>query len=278
MNHKKENSFYKIEPTFFHYNRDLSSNMPRAHFHKSFELYYLISGKRRYFIENEIYDVLPGDMILISGMQIHKVWNAPDTDIHEFHERYLLTPMKEDIPDKFLPCFDTHLYRLPEDAKETILQCFHSLRENSTRNDEYTQDLNQANLITILCTLARLPKSSKHTSMLSRNDLLMQEASQYIKNHCHEPLTLNQVAQKYSFTKEYFSTIFKLTTGSGFNEYLTQMRISKSIDLLNTTSLSITEISSLCGFNDSNYFSTCFKKNLGVTPRQFRPKIAKRNE
>lgn len=251
--------------------------MPRPHFHENYEIYYLISGQRRYFIENEIYDIYPDDMILIPERQVHKVWNSPDIDANEYHERFLLTPRKEDIPEKFLPCFDTHLYRLPEDAKKIILQCFEDLKANSNKLDEYTTDYNRANLIKILCTLARLPESAKHTSLLSKNDLLMQEAAQYIQTNCSSQLTLGEIAAKFSYSKEYFSTIFKETTGFGFNEYLNQMRISKAIELLNTTSLPITEISAECGFNDSNYFATVFKKIVGVTPNLFRPKRAKEN-
>lgn len=277
LNKNSNNSFCKFEPNFFHYNRDLSSNMSRPHFHKNYEIYYLISGQRRYFIENEIYDVYPGDIILIPEMQVHKVWNPPDSRTIEYHERFLLTPRKESIPEIFLSCFNTHLYRLPEDAKETILQCFYDLQEHSGRIDEYSDAYNYANLVKILCTIARLPESAKHTSVLSKNDLLMQEAAQYIRTNCSGPLTLGELAKKYSFTKEYFSTIFKETTGFGFNEYLNQMRVSKAIELLNTTSLPITEISAECGFNDSNYFATVFKKIVGTTPNLFRPKRAKEN-
>ena len=105
----------------------------------------------------------------------------------------------------------------------------------------------------------------------------MQEAAQYIRTNCSEQLTLNELAKKYSFSKEYFSTIFKETTGFGFNEYLNQMRVSKAIELLNSTSLSITEISAECGFNDSNYFATVFKKIVGTSPNLFRPKRVKGN-
>ena len=55
------------------------------------------------------------------------------------------------------------------------------------------------------------------------------------------------------------------------------MRVSKAIELLNSTSLSITEISAECGFNDSNYFATVFKKIVGTSPNLFRPKRVKGN-
>lgn len=264
------NAFYAYEPSFFSYNCDTSLNMPKPHFHKSYEIYYLISGKRRYFIGNEIFDISPGDMILIPEMLTHKVWDAPDATPDEYHERYLLAPRKEEIPEVFLPCFSTHFYHLPEDAKETILSCFQSLHENSQKHDEYTKHYNHANLIKILCTLARLPASTKRPLPLSKTDAIIQEAASDIKKNYCERITLKDLADKYSFSKEYFSVLFKQTTGFGFNEYLNHTRVTEAINLLTSSTLSITQISSKCGFNDSNYFSEVFKKTTGFTPRNFR--------
>ena len=271
MNQTTSNSIL-TEPFFFHYNRGRSANMPAPHIHESYEIYYLISGQRRYFIENEIYDIYPGDIILIPGMKPHKVWNTPTVSVKEHHERFLLCPKKEEIPDIFLPCFDTHFYHLTDEANAIILECFQSLRANSSIHDAYTSYYNHANLTKILCTLARLPIAAKHTKQFSKNDQIIQDATLYIQNNCSQQLKLADMADKYFLSKEYFSTIFKETTGFGFNEYLNQMRISKAIELLNTTSLSIIEISAACGFNDSNYFSTVFKKLMGGPPNKFRPK------
>lgn len=272
---KSGNAFYLFEQDFFHYNRSLSTSMPKAHFHETYEIYYLIEGKRRYVIEDKMYDIGPGDMILIPEMVTHKVWNIPDTDANDYHARFLLTPKKEDIPDIFLPCFDTHFYHLTEDEQTVIVNCFEDLQRNQ-KIDKYTQYYNQANLIKILHTLAKSQSTSRTDTNLTRNDIRMQEAATYIKDHCAEPITLEELACRYSFTKEYFSTIFKETTGYGVNEYLNQMRIAKSISLLTTTSLSIMEISHQCGFNDSNYFSAVFKKIIGIPPQKFRKVQAKR--
>lgn len=272
---KSGNAYYQFEQSFFHYNRSQSTSMPKAHFHETYEIYYLIDGKRRYVIEDKMYDIYPGDMILIPEMVTHKVWNSPDTQADEYHARYLLTPKKEDIPEIFLPCFDTHFYRLTENEKKVIVNCFEDLQRNQ-KKDEYSPYYNQANLVKILHTLAKSKASTKLNSHFTQKDIRMQEAATYIKNNCSQQITLEELATRYSFTKEYFSTIFKETTGFGFNEYLNQMRISKSMNLLTGTALTITEISTQCGFNDSNYFSAVFKKITGMPPQKFRKIQAKR--
>lgn len=267
---KSGDAYYLFEDSFFHYNRSKSTNMPKAHFHETYEIYYLIDGKRRYVIENEMYDIYPGDMILIPEMMTHKVWNSPDTQANEYHARFLLTPRKEDIPEIFLPCFDTHYYHLKETERKIIVNCFEDLQRNQDNKDEYTSYYNQANLIKILHTLTKNKASTKLNPHFTQTDIRMLEAASYIKNHCNQPLSLEDLASHSGYTKEYFSTLFKETTGFGFNEYLNQMRIAKSINLLTTSTLPIIEISNQCGYNDSNYFSAVFKKVTGIPPQKFR--------
>lgn len=270
MENKLNNIHYYYEPNFFQYLRTNSTSMPRPHFHENYEIYYLISGRRRFIIEDEIYDINPGDMVLVPKFKAHIIINTPDMDVDEFHEHFLLSPKETDFPELFRSCFDTHFHRLPNNARNTILECYHSMRVNTRKNDAFTEYCNHADLIKIMSTLARLPLSQKNTEQFTKNDMMMQEAALYIKNHCSQALTLGEIAAKYHFSREYFSAIFKASTGSGFNEYLTQMRVTKAIDLLINTDLSILEISNLCGFNDSNYFSTIFKKITTFSPKKFR--------
>lgn len=265
-----KNNFFTYNSPFFDYRRAPSINVIEPHFHKYYEIYYLISGSRRYFIENEIYDVLPGDIILIPEMTTHKVLRAPDSSPNEYHERFLLSPHKEDIPEVFLPCFNTHIYHLPKEAKKEIENCFQSLQARSEKRDKYRHYHNLANLYRILCTLTSLPTAPQEEQSLSKNDLIMQDAASYIKENFTHSITLEDLAKKYSFSKEYFSALFKQTTGFGFNEYLNQMRIAHATNLLISSSTPITEIGELCGFNDSNYFSKVFKKTTGTSPMNFR--------
>lgn len=266
---KSSSAHYQFEENFFHYSQNLYPSMSNAHFHETYEIYYLIEGKRRYVIEDKMYDLYPGDMILIPEMVTHKVWNVPDSETNNYHARFLLTPRKEDIPEIFLPCFDTHYYHLTEKEQSVIVNCFEDLQRNQ-KKDQYTPYYNQANLIKILHTLAKSKVSNNTDSYFTPKELRMQEAATYIKENCDQQLTLKELADKYGFTKEYFSTIFKETTGFGVSEYLNQMRIAKAMNLLTTTSLSIMDISNQCGFNDSNYFSAVFKKITHIPPQKFR--------
>jgi two-component system response regulator YesN len=71
----------------------------------------------------------------------------------------------------------------------------------------------------------------------------------------------------------HFSAVFSQETGKTFKEYLTEIRIKKAKELLRTTTLKAFEICYQIGYNDPHYFSHVFRKNTGLTPKEFRLQV-----
>ena len=83
-------------------------------------------------------------------------------------------------------------------------------------------------------------------------------------------MSLDEISREYDISPYYFSKIFKDETGENFIEYLTGVRMEKAKQLLLNKELSMKEICSMVGYADPNYFSRSFKKNVGVTPTEYR--------
>ena len=83
-------------------------------------------------------------------------------------------------------------------------------------------------------------------------------------------ISLDDVSRVVNISPYYFSKIFKEESGSTFIEYLTGIRIERAKDLLTNSDKSMKEICSMCGYTDPNYFSRSFKKNVGVTPTEYK--------
>lgn len=98
----------------------------------------------------------------------------------------------------------------------------------------------------------------------------VEEAKAYIQNHYSRDISLDEVSQRVNISPYYFSKIFKEDVGEGFVEYLTKIRMDKAKELLTTTEYSMKEICSMVGYADPNYFSRSFKKNVGVTPTEYK--------
>jgi len=100
---------------------------------------------------------------------------------------------------------------------------------------------------------------------------MIQKAKQHIHQHyADQDISLHSVASIVHVSPNHFSTIFSQETGETFIEYLTQVRINKSKELLLTTALRSADIAYEVGFGDPHYFSFIFKKHTGISPREFR--------
>lgn len=249
------------------YNFDESFMPDESNFHRHYEIYYLIKGRRRYVIEDSIYDIEEGDMMLIPPMLMHKTHRIPGTDQNETHERIVFN--LREVPEILLPCFERHFYRPDDEVKDQIRALIDESVNEGNKKPE-SQLLHKINIQKILLILLRMTPNPNMPQNLSERDKLMQNAACYIKEHCREHIALKQIADEMDFTPEYFSSVFKTAMGLNFNEYLNNMRIAKAIHYLNETDLPIGQISEKCGFNDSNYFAIVFKKIVGISPRKYR--------
>lgn len=104
---------------------------------------------------------------------------------------------------------------------------------------------------------------AKHADAIHR-------AIQYLRRHCAEKVTLNEMAAMTYLSPAYFSRIFKSETGVSFSQFLTGVRVEKAKDLLVHGSERLTDIALACGFEDQSYFTKVFKKVAGIAPLKYR--------
>ncbi len=99
---------------------------------------------------------------------------------------------------------------------------------------------------------------------------IVQSAIQYIHAHYSESISIQEFCNIKKVSAPYLGHLFKLETGSFFNTYLTQYRISNSIPLLLDFDLKINDIAARVGFSSTNYYITCFRKQTGLSPIKYR--------
>lgn len=106
---------------------------------------------------------------------------------------------------------------------------------------------------------------------VSRNgNSVIRKAKEYIdNNYTDDDISLNKVAENVGLTPTYLSALFKKETKQNFTDYITVLRIARAKELLCCTKKLISEIAYEVGFRDYRYFSQIFKKQTGMTPRQF---------
>lgn len=99
---------------------------------------------------------------------------------------------------------------------------------------------------------------------------LVQDIREYLEQNYARDMTLQHIAERFFISRENVSRKFKQISGENLSDYLTGLRIGKAKTLLHNTSLRLSQISELVGYEDEKYFSRVFKKATGLTPREYR--------
>lgn len=251
--------------------------MPCAHFHSIYEMYYLISGSRKFFIKNKIYDILPGTLILIPPNVIHRTLETTG----EEHSRFII-----EINPDYIPYMDMKglldstfkagpVLKLPEKLQRAIEQKFDLFRNEVNCNHPYREDALKVLTVEFFIQLNRYAYSN---NMLKDSDVNMNnklsEIITYINDNYKKNISLTSIAEEFYISRHHLSRIFKKYTGFTVGEYITNHRINASQYLLVNTDMKIIDIASQVGFNSLSNFGRTFKRlSDNKTPKEYRNQL-----
>ena len=252
--------------------KDSSSSqmiMVNKHWHTQYEIYYQIKGTRRYFISNKSYNIQGGDIVFIDKNVLHKTTDINDEAMERFLINFDDSFIFGDLKNEIRTCFDAVVISVPEQKRAELEALFAKMLSEQEDEDEYSPKIYRSYMAYLFVFLYRIAAKNNQPPAKTENDAI-EKAALYIYNCYGENITLNKLAQMSCMSPSYFSKRFKYITGMGISEYLNHVRINHAIALLCDTSVPVTDIAYMCGFNDSNYFSTVFKRLKGITPKKFR--------
>ncbi|MGE7828380.1 response regulator [Paenibacillus sp. NPDC093718] len=100
---------------------------------------------------------------------------------------------------------------------------------------------------------------------------IVEKALQYTREHyVDSELSLQKLCMQLHISTGYFSVVFKREVKMTYVQYLMQLRMETAKELLRSSDLKAFEIAERVGFADPNYFSFCFKKLVGNSPKEYR--------
>ena len=99
------------------------------------------------------------------------------------------------------------------------------------------------------------------------------KARTFIAEHCHEELSLAQVAKAANTSANYFSEKFKEATGTNFVHYVARTRFEKAAALLRENDFRVSEIAFATGFQSLSQFNRVFRKFAGKSPTEYRASL-----
>ena len=159
-----------------------------------------------------------------------------------------------------------------------LQQILWKLLIESFENTYYTQTLMVCYLQEALLLLMQFYDTLNHKTLLtdsqaSRNDLLF-EILTYMNKRIAEPITIDEICHEFYISRSSLQALFKTHLNTSPKNYLINIKLQKSKELIRENQYTISEIAYKLGFSSIHYFSRLFKKYFNLTPSAYVKKIA----
>lgn len=251
--------------------------MKDDHYHDYYELYYMLSGERIYFIKDRSYSIEKGDLVFIHKHEVHKTIQSGEAS----HERFvihfddaMINRMAGMHADLLLSPFNqqSHILRLPRQEQLAVDQFMRRMLTEIKQQPAGFELYPPYAITEILLAAARYIQQNEPAPLHHATPMhaKISEIIRYINEHFAEPLRLNGLADHFFISPYYLSRMFKEITGFTFSDYVILTRIKEAQRLLRESSASITEIGAAVGFDNFSHFGKTFKKITRLSPRQYR--------
>lgn len=268
----KVSMFGKVEQDCgnWHNGRKVSDNI----------ILYCVDGTINMKIENEIFYIQKGDLLLIPKKSFYKPLEGGSCQYYFFHFQATTLSATEDLPDSIAIVPHTELtagyaYTCQKSYHSAVKVKIHTknvsydirdifekssnLKPNVSFSDKLLLD-NFLRELLIHIGKNKLPHCNKYFMSIL----------EYISEHFSESLSLSVLSEHFALSQSYICRLFKKELSLKPSEYINRVRISAAKAMLLETDMTITEIAEKSGYSDVYYFSRVFKKIIGMSPLKMR--------
>lgn len=247
------------------------------HHHDFYEVYFFLSGNVRYNIESRGYLLTPGDVLLISPMELHQ---PMFTDEQREYERIVLWIDKRFLEGFSLPgetftdCFDTdspyhtNLLRPEGVNRQFLMFLLEQLLMEYASKEPYQEICALSYLAQVLVLLNRLARQQHRETPVTVPDSTVYNVLGYINEHYKENLSLDDLANRFFISKYHLAREFQRLVGTSVHRYIIQKRLVMAKQLLSAGRPS-SEVYQSCGFGDYSNFYRAFKAEYQISPKEY---------
>lgn len=252
--------------------KEHSRNALIVHAMKNFEITYILEGTLEWITNDQIIVTRPHDVLI----------THPNDKLAILENSF---PVSECIFLQINPnCLDEEFKGLIHQLHgvssrkvsfgEDNSSPFRRLIEEHIKTDTMSQSLTRALTMDIIIRLIR-QNNSQIDMRPGENSMFQKTIITYLEKHLKDEITVGDMADSMGYSESHFRALFRKISDISPVQFLQHLRIETAQRLIRERRLSLTEIAFEVGFNSSQYFSNVFKKQVGLSPREYRNALSK---
>ena len=236
-------------------------------FHQETEIKLIFDGKqyknRHQPQEKYIVQILPAYVPMSSA------WDQDVTFTHCYLDPVFLTHCAHETIDPDRVEVNLAL-KQPDSLIWQICLALKTVLETDASNSQFYAE----SMATALAAhLLRFYSTRKHQFKQYHDGLpfyRLRKVTDFMQSHLTENISLEAIAAELGMSQFYFCRLFKQTTGTTPHQYLIKLRVERAKYLLKNTKLTINEVADECGFANPSHLARHFRRDMGLSPKQFR--------
>ena len=269
-NHSKRG--YLLENFRLFHLKSKGGTQTEYHYHEFCKILLLVQGSGGYYVDGQRYLLQSGDIVLLDAHSIHR----PELDADSPYERIILyiSPdylQRQSTSDCNLQSVFSgekgHVLRLNGENRQQIFRLAAQLERELGEDTFGREILSNAGLLQLLVEIGRnreKPETDR-TSPVMPKDKRIADILSYIDAHLSEDLDAQVIAKAFFISKYHMMRLFRRETGTTVHLYITQKRLVKARELMDT-GMRATEACYRCGWRSYSSFTRAYGKHLGTTP------------
>ena len=235
--------------------------------HSYWELTYVDKGELLTTIDGVSYHLKQGDLIFYAPMQFHT-----QSTFEKISSSYLTINFKMNFNHADLLC--NKIFSLQRDSYFIVTR----LIEELSNDNLYSNDLSLCYLKQLIIQMLRLDNShfhSKPTTHMQQtyenellNDILL-----YIDDNIYEKISVSTLCEHFCISTSMLHSLFRKNMNNTAKNYINELKLSKSKELIRNSTHTLSEISEMLGFSSIHYFSKKFKSYFNISPTEYSKSI-----
>lgn len=222
---------------------------------------HVINGRPLYIQQGDVFYVQPGDFHYYDELGTLKLINVLINPLIEFNYLRQMDAVLQKFSARQASCYGWLAPETRNICKELVGKIFSTefqLAENSA--------LRESTFFLLLTTILHAESEAEYSNTKYKLHRLLT----WLQEHCFEDHNWQQLAEKFHLTSRTAFRHIKEATGLTPDNYIKRLRLVSARVKLRETDMTITEVAYLCGFANSNHFTTLYKKVFGLTPSEER--------